>query len=132
MLLGAVYLLTLAWSSLRRGRDRGTQLQDAGVSERWYLRGLTVSLTNPKIILFFMAVLPQFTGTATSIPAQLAFLGAVNVMTEVLLYGGIGVFAGTFRNTLMRNRGAQAVLNYVAALTYLGLAIFIVFDVLSG
>ena len=30
MLLGAVYLLTLAWSSLRRGRDRGTQLQDAG------------------------------------------------------------------------------------------------------
>lgn len=132
MLLGAVYLLTLAWSSLRRGRDRGTQLQDAGVSERWYLRGLTVSLTNPKIILFFMAVLPQFTGTATSIPAQLAFLGAVNVMTEVLLYGGIGVFAGTFRNALMRNRGAQAVLNYVAALTYLGLAIFIVFDVLSG
>mgnify|MGYP002653498704 FL=1 len=91
-----------------------------------------MSLTNPKIILFFMAVLPQFTGSATSVPAQLAFLGAVNVMTEVLLYGGIGVFAGTFRNALMRNRGAQAVLNYVAALTYLGLAIFIVFDVLSG
>src|SRR5690606_9920186 len=60
-LVGAAYLLYLAWGALRAGsaslqgerapRQTGGQL---------YRRGVFMSLTNPKVTVFFLAFLPQF------------------------------------------------------------------------
>ncbi|HAQ9610301.1 TPA: LysE family translocator [Enterococcus faecium] len=61
--LGALYLLWLAYTTWRSARR---SLGDPGrvATERPYERGVLVALTNPKLILFFIAVLPQFLGTA--------------------------------------------------------------------
>ena len=60
-LAGAAYLLYLAWQALRAApgepvpgtaaRPRGWQL---------YRRGIIMNVTNPKVSLFFLALLPQF------------------------------------------------------------------------
>ena len=57
-LLGAAYLLWLSVTTVRHAREVAA-IGDVAAG-RWYLRGLSVSLTNPKIILFFLAVLPRF------------------------------------------------------------------------
>ena len=125
-LVGAAYLAWLAITTLRHARD--VSALDEVRAERWYLRGLSASLTNPKLILFFLAILPRFTGHASNTTAQMALLGAVNVCTEFVLYGGIGVLAGTFHQRFTSSPKASATLNYLAATVYAALACIIIVD----
>lgn len=125
-LLGAAYLVWLAITTVRHARE--TSAVASVRPGRWYFRGLLVSLTNPKLILFFLAVLPRFTGNASDITMQMALLGAVNVTTELVLYGTIGVLAGAFHARFTNSRRAGAILNYVAATVYALLAGFIVVE----
>lgn len=80
----------------------------------------------PKLTLFFLAILPRFTGHASNTTAQMALLGAVNVCTEFVLYGGIGVLAGTSINASPASPKASATLNYLAATVYAALACIII------
>lgn len=122
-LIGATYLLWLAVTTFRSARGAAAELQVA--SRRWFLRGLLVSLTNPKLILFFLAVLPRFLGQAQDATAQMAMLGAVNVATEVMLYGAVGVAASAFHDRFSSRPQAQRLLHYLAAAVYLALALLI-------
>ncbi|WP_409483989.1 LysE family translocator [Arsenicicoccus dermatophilus] len=124
-LAGATYLLWLAVSTFRTARTIAAGTAHVG-SQRWFLRGAMVSLTNPKLILFFLAFLPRFLGQAQDTTAQLAMLGAVNVTTEVALYGAVGVGASTFRNRFISRPGAQQALHRLAAAVYLALALLII------
>lgn len=126
-LTGGAYLLWLAFTTVRHARDTSHVAQVA--VGRWYFRGLLVSLTNPKLLLFFLAVLPRFTGNASDMTMQLALLGAVNVTTELLLYGAIGVMAGVFHARFTKSRRAGVLMNYVAATVYVVLASIIVVEV---
>jgi threonine/homoserine/homoserine lactone efflux protein len=128
---GAAYLSWLAYITIRNARRmaHGPGLVSTG---RPYLRGVTVSLTNPKVILFFLAVLPQFMGDAQNAGLQLAMLGAVNVLTEVLLYGTIGVLAGVFHSRFSASRRAGGVLNYIAGAVYVVLAGVVLVEALAG
>jgi threonine/homoserine/homoserine lactone efflux protein len=126
--LGALYLFWLAYATWRSARR---SLGDPGrvATERPYARGVLVALTNPKLILFFIAVLPQFLGTAGRPELQLAMLGAVNVGMEVVLYGAIGVGAGAFHSRFAGSPSAGKVLKYIAAAVYAVLAIVILAEV---
>ncbi len=128
---GAGYLLRLAYVTVRNARRVASGHRDISTGQ-WFLRGVLVSVTNPKIILFFLAVLPQFMGDAQDAGMQLAMLGAVNVLTEVVLYGGMGVLAGSFSSRFRRTRRAPVVLNHVAGAVYLALAGAVVADLLRG
>jgi threonine/homoserine/homoserine lactone efflux protein len=128
---GAAYLLWLAFTTFRSARRMAEGPADISTG-RPYLRGVLVSLTNPKVILFFLAVLPQFLGSAQNTVLQLAMLGAVNVAMEVLLYGAIGVLAGVFHARFSGSRRAGAVLNYIAAAVYVVLAGVVIVEVVAG
>jgi threonine/homoserine/homoserine lactone efflux protein len=120
-IFGAVYLLWLVFVTMRHARRAISGHSDVPAG-RWYLRGILVSITNPKIILFFLAVLPQFIGGAKNPGLQMAMLGAINVLMEVILYGCIGILAGFFHARLVDSTKATAVLNYMACTVYVVLA----------
>jgi threonine/homoserine/homoserine lactone efflux protein len=128
---GAAYLFWLAYGTIRNARHMTRAPGDASTG-RPYLRGVLVSLTNPKVILFFLAVLPQFLGDAQNTGWQLAMLGAVNVLSEVLLYGTIGVLAGAFNSRFRDSRKAGTVLNYTAGAVYLILAGVVLMEALAS
>ncbi|WP_226346985.1 LysE family translocator [Agilicoccus flavus] len=128
---GALYLARLAYVTVRDAGRRGGDSSPPPTA-RPYVRGVVVSLANPKLILVFLAVLPQFVGDARSLGAQLAMLGAVNVLMEVTLYGGIGVLAGTFHTRFRGSRSAGVVLDYAAAAVYAVLAGVVAVDSLAA
>lgn len=128
--LGAVYLLWLAYVTIRNAR-RSVRAPGDVSTARPFVRGVVVSLTNPKVILFFLAVLPQFVGGAQNVGLQLAMLGGVNVVTEVVLYGTIGVLAGVFHSRFKDSRRGGAVLHYIAGAVYAVLAVVVVVEVLA-
>uniref|UniRef100_UPI00321BD422 LysE family translocator n=1 Tax=Brachybacterium nesterenkovii TaxID=47847 RepID=UPI00321BD422 len=120
-----LYLLWLAVGTFRARPQQGGAAAATRSGGHWYLRGLAVSLTNPKLMLFFVAVLPGFLGHARSATAQMGMLGAVNIAMETLLYGSIGVFAGHFYTRVAGHGRGRRVLTLVAAGVYLLLAVVI-------
>jgi threonine/homoserine/homoserine lactone efflux protein len=82
-IVGACYLLWLAYGALRHGAALRLQPRDGPSASlgKTYLTGLLINLTNPKIILFFVTFLPQFidAGDASATP-KFFFLGAAFVV----------------------------------------------------
>lgn len=130
--LGALYLLWLAHGAFRQPASPGPGADRSGTGgnaiRRPYLRGVIVSLANPKVMLFFVAVLPQFMGAAQNPRMQLALLGAVNVLTEVILYGAMGLLAGTFHARFAQSARSTTLLNRLAGMVYLALATIVLVE----
>lgn len=81
-LLGAGYLVYLGVQAIRQrkmGLTLGATEVDRHVSSwRTLLQGIVVGVTNPKTIVFFVAVLPQFVNRGTGgVPIQMMILGLV-------------------------------------------------------
>ncbi|HZS81774.1 MAG TPA: LysE family translocator [Stellaceae bacterium] len=74
-----------------------------------YARGLLVSLTNPKTLLFYSAFFPQFVVMNDRVDAQIAILAATFLVIAILLDGAWALLAGRARAVLatrarLRNR----------------------------
>jgi threonine/homoserine/homoserine lactone efflux protein len=75
---GAVYLLWLAIDAIRNGSSLNVRTSDVKQSSpaASFLLGLTVNLTNPKVVLFFITFLPQFVSAHDPhVTGKLLFLG---------------------------------------------------------
>ena len=120
--LGAAYLVLLGVRALRKGNDELPQESRAGTTARHaYWRGLLTNLLNPKMALFSIAFLPQFTDPAAgNLAFQFLVLGSCFVVLEVAVDGTVGVVAGRLAD-LLRGRRARRNLNVAAGSIYLGL-----------
>jgi threonine/homoserine/homoserine lactone efflux protein len=106
-LLGAAYLVFLGVQTLRHRREApGTASGDLhGRSMRRLIGdGYVVGLANPKAIVFFAAILPQFAVPANgNVVLQMLLLGLVFVLIALLSDSAWGVAAGTARDWLSRS-----------------------------
>lgn len=87
-LVGAVYLLWLAWGILRGSRSAFSPDADLPrhSARRLYAMGLATCLLNPKIALMYGALLPQFLDPNTGAPAvQLIQAGAVQIVVATIM-----------------------------------------------
>lgn len=130
---GAAYLAYLAWGALRApaavasGAAPAAAAGTAPSARRMVVRGMVMNLTNPKVLVFFLAFLPQFADPARGpVALQLMVLGAVFILATLLVFGAIACFTGAFGALLQRSARAQTVLNRVAGLVFLGLAVRLV------
>ncbi|MFC9278157.1 LysE family translocator [Streptomyces collinus] len=94
---GAGYLLWLGWGVLRRpavpGAARQAADDDGG---RLFLRGATISGLNPKGLLLYLSVLPQFLtlrGGHLPVPVQTAALGLLHMACCAAVYLTVGLLA---------------------------------------
>lgn len=129
---GAAYLAWLAWGALRAPSQvsetpvgssaaQPLQLREA---LRMVGRGVVMNITNPKVLIFFLAFLPQFADPARgSVAWQIACFGAVFVLATFLVFGAIACFSGVFGGLLQRSARAQWWLNRLAGVVFLGLAV---------
>ena len=81
---GAAYLV---WIGLRMLLSRGgTPVAVASPQERRaFLRGFLVQGSNPKALIFFVALVPQFIDPAGSLAAQVVILGVTGVLIELVV-----------------------------------------------
>lgn len=115
---GGLYLVWLGVQAIRNARGAAVPAGVAGDREsvgRLFRRGLVANAINPKVILFFLAFLPQFADAARGhVPWQIAQLGLVFTVQGALLFGAIGWFAGSVGERLARNPALGAWLDRVA------------------
>lgn len=131
-LAGAAYLLYLAWGAWRAPVSASASALPQGqaqpLSARQALqmvgRGVVMNATNPKVLIFFLALLPQFADPARgSVAAQIVVLGGVFMLATLLVFGAIALFSGWFGGLLQRSARAQCWLNRSAALVFVALAL---------
>ncbi|MEC7256452.1 MAG: LysE family translocator [Pseudomonadota bacterium] len=122
--VGVGYLLFLAWGALRGGRAEAP----APVAPRRALRsGFLVNLTNPKVILFVLAFIPQFVDPARPVLAQFLIFGAVLAVGGFFINGAVGVFAGGAGKRLAGSGRAQAWLGRISGAIFAALALRLAF-----
>ncbi|MGO4692614.1 LysE family translocator [Glaciibacter sp. 2TAF33] len=105
-LVGAAYIVYLGVQAIRHRRSaRATGLTSAGKS-RWRLvaEGFGVGISNPKSIVFFVAVLPQFVDyRGGQVPLQMMTLGLVFVVLALLSDSIWALAAGAARDWFARS-----------------------------
>ncbi len=128
-LAGAAYLLYLAWGAWRA--PASLQAEDDGdAGQPWprlVARGVVMNLTNPKVLLFFLALLPQFVVPGSgSVAGQIVVLGALFILAGGLVFAAIVLAAAALRGRLARSARAQRLLQRSAAVVFAGLALRLV------
>lgn len=123
--LGAVYLVYLAWQAfLSSGGPIERKAQKNVNPWKLYGRGIIMNITNPKVSIFFLAFLPQFADSAEGrISLQILVLGSLFIVATILVFGSIALMAGTLGQWLSRSKRAQKIINRLAGLVFLGLAL---------
>lgn len=122
--LGAAYLVYLAVTILRglwltRKETADGALTNGGSdTSNPYLRGFLSNITNPKMLLFSLAFLPQFVGTSTRPELQLVMLGAVFLVLAALWEIGLVLGASRVASRLRRPRFARS-LDMVSAAAFM-------------
>jgi threonine/homoserine/homoserine lactone efflux protein len=123
--MGACYLLYLAWRAFRAKAMKTGAEQNNGLSFiRLYRLGIIMNVTNPKVSVFFLAFLPQFADPARGpLSIQLITLGAVFIIATILVFGSIAVLAGSIGQWLIRSDRAQLIINRLAGTVFVALAL---------
>ncbi|WP_172300383.1 LysE family transporter [Pseudoruegeria sp. HB172150] len=116
---GVAYLLWLAVQALRAGPMKA---KPQG-STHAYREGLMVNLTNPKVILFVLAFIPQFVDPARAVLPQFLAYGAVLATGGFFINGLVGLFAGGIGKRLASSPGFSKGLGWVSAGIFSALAV---------
>jgi threonine/homoserine/homoserine lactone efflux protein len=120
--------LYLVWIGIQALRSRGAFSLDAAraAAPRWaiFRQSVVGNMVNPKVTLFFLVFLPQFVDRDAGQPElQMVLLGLVFMLQTVVIFGAIGLAAGTIRSWLQRRPGAPLWLNRIAGVTFVLLGI---------
>ncbi len=119
---GIAYLTFLAMQSLLsafRGRYESGQHQgEPGRRRRGLRQGFLTNITNPKMLVFYLALLPQFLGPSASVGQWLAYAWALPLIgTAWLLL--VAVLGGALREKLLRPV-ARRVIDTISGIALLG------------
>lgn len=120
--VGVAYLLYLAWGALRSGPV--TADMPAVPARRAFRSGFLVNLTNPKVILFVLAFVPQFVKPeAGPVLAQFLIFGLILAAGGFFINGLVGIFAGQAGQRLTGSPLFARWLGRVSAGIFAGLAV---------
>lgn len=116
---GAAYLVVLGLVTLigafRRpgsavGGDPRAPVDEPDASlplGRAYRQGLLCNVLNPKVVLTYLALMPQFLPANPS-PASTMLLSAITVLAAIAWFGSVALAVAAFRQVLQRPRVRQA------------------------
>ena len=119
---GGLYLVWLGIQALRHAGSAQAAAAAEGDCRKLFLRGLMANAINPKVVLFFLAFLPQFVDPARGdAPWQMATLGLIFAAQGALLFGLIGLGGGHLGQILARNPAIKPWLDRAAGITFIGI-----------
>lgn len=127
--IGAGYLLYLAWKAFHETGE--LQMGQAEASSSYggvYRRGVLMNILNPKVLLFFLAFLPQFVNTESpDLAWHIAMLGAVFALQAFVIFSFLALCAGKVRNFILGCKNINRILGIVqgVVLTVIALAILL-------
>lgn len=121
---GVAYLLYLAWQALKSGGALAISSETRAQSgPRIARRGALINILNPKLSVFFLALLPPFlSGDPASATSEMAMLGAIFMGLTFLVFVLYGLFAAKARDLVLGSERMLTWLNRSFAAIFAALA----------
>ncbi len=127
---GVAYLLYLAWQALKL--DGALSVKGDAVAQpvaRIALRGALINILNPKLSIFFLALLPPFlSGNPATVTAEMILLGGIFMVLTFVIFVLYGVFAAFARTWLLQSKVVMRWLNRSFATIFAGLGLRLAFE----
>ena len=117
-IIGALYLLWLAFDALRNGSSLNVREEEHRETPFWktFFIGITVNLSNPKVVLFYVTFLPLFVSADDPAAAgKLFFLGAYLVIVSVPLAALLILVAEKVVHALKRKPAIMRAIDWIFA-----------------
>lgn len=127
---GGLYLIYLGCGAIRsHGAARiGKAARSEESPLQLFSRGIIANSINPKVVMFFLAFLPQFVlPDRGGAPWQILQLGVVFTLQAALLFGILGYFAGQIGGWLNRTETAGSWLDRIAGTIFIALGLKLIF-----
>lgn len=124
--IGGLYLFWLGIQTLRQAGTHGPKRHSPGNEStlKWFIRGILANAVNPKVMMFFLAFLPQFVVPEQGdVALQMALLGLVFTLQGALIFGLLGHFSGSLGQKLSQNPRLGLWINRLAALVLIALGL---------
>jgi threonine/homoserine/homoserine lactone efflux protein len=136
-IVGAMYLVYLGVRALIRSRKKEfLEAQSLAATDREiFMQGFMTNLFNPKVLLFMLAILPQFADPARGpVWAQMTLLAIYQKTSGLALSAFFGYAASRIRNWVMCNQWFVKAQEGLLGATMVGIGGWIIFsrDSLQG
>lgn len=94
--IGAAYLIWIGTQIIRTPATVAETDLSQDLGRKWLFKGIAVSGLNPKVLLMFLAIVPQFLTLQSdwSMASQTVLLGALHILNCSLIYPFVGIGAG--------------------------------------
>jgi threonine/homoserine/homoserine lactone efflux protein len=132
---GGAYLIYLGYAAIAASRVDAQGMQNTEGSKPSFFtslkNGFWVGVLNPKSIVFFAAILPQFVDQEkNNVTAQLLLLGAIFAAIALISDGSYGLLAGTVRSWLAGDVKRLIFMRRFGGAVMIGLGIFTILSAL--
>ena len=132
---GAAYLLYLSYGAFRskgasiKAGDVVDKSESFALYKRGVKRGFLMNASNPKVLLFFLAILPQFVqpNGFLSPSLQIGLLGLTFSIQAAILFSIAAICAGQLKDTLIRHESFPLIMSRVEGTLLLLIAIGLMF-----
>lgn len=131
-LFGACYLLYLAWLTWVHRRDELQQSTVKKIQGSYYWRGVIMNISNPKVLLFFLALFPQF--AQLNLPGyhwRIAILGLIFIVVTIMVFGGLAYLTAKSTQNIMQNRKFKLGMDYVTVAIFVILAGLLLYSMID-
>lgn len=132
---GGAYLIYLGYAAIAASRIDAQGMQKTEGSKPSFFtslkNGFWVGVLNPKSVVFFAAILPQFVDQEkNNVTAQLLLLGAIFATVALISDGSYGLLAGTVRSWLAGDVKRLIFMRRFGGVVMIGLGVFTIFSAL--
>jgi threonine/homoserine/homoserine lactone efflux protein len=135
--LGGCYLVYLGITAIKHSQIHASDMTNQGDirPSKWrsMREGFWVGALNPKGMVFFAAILPQFVDReAGNVTSQLILMGAIFGILAFFSDGGWGILAGTIRNWLATELKRLVLMRMTGGIVMIILGLFTLLSAIRG
>ena len=124
---GVIYLVYIAIKTWQTAKDFEIKADNA--AKAGFLKGVLMNILNPKVILFYLAFLPQFVpSNTTNICLYMFILGLIFAVVAMIILPIIAIISSELNKIFLSNKKLMVIINKIGAVTIFALALFLAFS----
>jgi len=125
-IFAVVYLLYLSYLTYIHRHD-GIDLKQNKSVANYYLRGFVMNITNPKVLMFFLAFFPQFANlNQAGYQGRLILLGVIFIAVTLVVFSFIAWLASQGAQKLLSKPRYSLIINWLAILVFVAVSVLLI------
>lgn len=123
-----LYLLYLAFKTYQHRKDK-IQLNEQKPVANYFLRGFIMNISNPKVLMFFLAFFPQFAHMKQpGFEYRLTLLGFLFILVSLVVFSLIAWFSAKGSKKFLANIKYTLFINWLAIIVFIAVSLLLFFS----